>query len=458
MDKPKILICDDDKIFHMTVKHSLKGFCECKSAHNSEEALTILRNNKIDIVLLDIQMRTDREGLDCLPRIKELDPDVAVVMSSGLTDFAVVREAMRAGAVDYVPKGSEPDELKHAIDRVIRRSDLIRKCDQQNSEVKRTQNQHRLVGESKAINDLRKLISKLQTSKANILITGETGTGKEVVARQLRGNTVDGSLEPFISIDSSTIQHTTAESLLFGHEKGAFTGAEKSTKGIFEEANGGVVYFDEIANMSLDIQAKLLRVLQEKEVKRLGSNRILEPDFRVIAASNKDLDGMSRAGTFKEDLLQRLNVIPITIPPLRERKDDIPLLIEHFVKKHSPGAEGKIFTNSAVEQMLAYDWPGNVRELSNTIAYLLVMTETAEIDVADLPPKFRQLRPTTNTASDFYDRIACFERKILADEYNRMEGNVSKMALALNMDRSHLYTKLKEHGLHPKRATEGQVH
>jgi two-component system response regulator AtoC len=458
---PLLLICDDDATFHLAVKQSLKGKCECRSAYNSDEANVILKKNPIDLVLLDVEMRTPDEGLNALRVFRGTDPDVPVVMSSGRTDFETVREAMRTGAADYVSKDSDPDSLWHVLQRVLERKQLRQRTEQQNFEVTTHQRQHLLVGQSPKIQALRKIIEKVRMSPANVVIHGETGTGKEVVARQLRRTLPDGSLAPFVAVDSSTIQSATAESLLFGHEKGAFTGAEKMTKGIFEEAHGGIVYFDEIANMPLDIQAKLLRVIQEKEFVRLGSSKVIQSDFRVICATNRDLEAMVKSGGFKDDLLQRLNVLPIDLPPLRERTEDIPLLVDHFLSRQHGIRPGLHLTEEALATLQAYPWPGNIRELSNMIAYVATMAEGDEVDVSDLPPKFRDAGRSQATASassasatsgSFYERVGKFEKEILSAEYQQHNGNVSKLALSLGMDRSHLYTKLKEHGIHsPKK-------
>jgi DNA-binding NtrC family response regulator len=447
---PQILICDDDSTFQLAVKYALKSQCECQTAMNGDEALLQLRNHSFDAVLLDVQIRSENEGLEYLPRIREADPEVAIIMSSGRTDFETVREAMKLGATDYVRKDFEPGELQHTLRLVLEKRALARSNAQKDYEALETQRKHPLIGQSPAIAQLRKLIEKVRASGANVLITGETGTGKEVVARQLRGRTPSGSVMPFVSLDSSTIQTGTAESLLFGHEKGAFTGANSSVKGVFEEADGGIVYFDEIGNMPLEIQAKLLRVLQEKEVTRLGSARSRQLEFRVIAATNKDLDAMCVQGQFKDDLLQRLNVLPVHLPPLRDRVQDIPLLLEHYLSTQSVKQR---FSEESVELLKQYRWPGNVRELMSVVAYVCAMSETEEIEVADLPPRLRgPLDATHERKGSFYERVSRFEKELLSEAYAACGGNVSKIALQLEMDRSHLHSKLKEYGIHtPKR-------
>lgn len=456
----QILICDDDRTYHLAVKYALKGKFECRSAHNGDEALIVLKSNPIDLVMLDVEMRSDSEGLEYIARILEVDPDVAIIMSSGRTDFQTVREAMRRGASDYVAKDCGPDELEHAIRRVLERRQLRRRNEQRNFEAVELQRKHPLIGQSPAMASLRKMLDRVRTSPANVVITGETGTGKEVVARQLRGLLPDGSLRPFIAIDSATIQSSTAESLLFGHEKGAFTGAERQTKGVFEEADQGVVYFDEIGNMPLDIQAKLLRVIQEKELSRMGSAKVIPLDFRVICATNQPLEALIKAGKFKDDLFQRLNVIPLQLPPLRERTEDLGALLSHFARPRADGAT-LTFSPSAIAVLQQYDWPGNVRELANLVAYLETMADGPEIDVADLPPRVREtaLKKASHAAgatpetwsadpeAKYYDQVAAFERALLERELAKSGENMSKLALRLGMDRSHLYSKLKEFGL-----------
>ena len=253
---------------------------------------------------------------------------------------------------------------------------------------------------------------------------------------------------PFVAVDSSTIQSTTAESTLFGHEKGAFTGADRQVKGVFEEADGGIVYFDELANMPIPIQAKLLRVLQEKEVTRLGSTKTLKLEFRVVCATNRNLEEMAARGEFKEDVLQRLNVLPIHLPSLRERAEDIPLLVSHFLKQNE--RTGLSFSDDALDVLKQYSWPGNIRELANVLAFTTTLVETDVIEIADLPPKLRDVsRPAPRSSeTGFYEQVAQFESQLLTEAYSKYQGNISKMALGLGMDRSHLYTKLKEFGLH----------
>jgi len=455
--RPQILICDDDQTYQLALRQVLKKDFDVLSAYNTDEALAIVRNRKIDLLLLDVQIRTATEGLESIPKFRSTDEELTILMLSGLKDFETVREAMRLGAADYIAKDVDADELMHAIARVFERRQLLQRKQQQTSAAVRDHQRISLVGQSPAIQSLRKLIEKVRVSSANVVIFGETGTGKEVVARLLRDELADGSLAPFVAVDSSTIHGNTAESILFGHEKGAFTGADRLKKGVFEEANEGIIYFDEVANMPLEIQAKLLRVVQEKEVTRLGASRSIPLEFRVVCATNRKLEELVELRLFKDDLYQRLNVIPIPLPSLRERREDVSELLEHFAQFHSRGSRMISFTDEASDFLRAYDWPGNVRELSNLVAYLYAVTEGDHIEVADLPPRLRDgvKSFTKQAASDlhddslsFYDRIARYESQILKNEYENAGANVSKLALKLGMDRSHLYTKLRMYDIH----------
>ena len=453
-NKPKVLLCDDDRVYQLAIRSVLKNNFDISSAYHSDEAIAILKNRKFDFLILDIQMRTIREGLEALPRIKSIDEDLNVVILSGHKDFEMVREALRLGAVDYLSKDAGLDEIQITLQRVLERKKLVEKEARASSEILELQNQYQWVGSHPKVVEVLKLVERAKKSFANVLIEGETGTGKEVIARLLRKTLPDASLEPFVSVDSSTIHAQTAESILFGHEKGAFTGADSLRRGIFESANGGVVFFDEIGNMSLEIQSKLMRVIQEKEIVRLGSARAIPLEFRVVSATNKPLEALIRTGLFKDDLYQRLNVISIQIPPLRERKTDIPLLLEHFSKRFGSAAKELQWSEEALEILNHYSWPGNVRELSNLVAYLYAVVDDNWVDVADLPSKFRasfSSVPSSEIRGSFYDRVAHYEREVLANEYRAHGGNISRMAFELGMDRSHLYTKLRLYKIHTQK-------
>jgi DNA-binding NtrC family response regulator len=417
----------------------------------------ILKNTYVDLVLLDMEMRTPSEGIETIPKILEAQPDAVIIFFSGKTGFEYVRSAMQKGAYDYVPKDSGPDELRHVFSKALEHRKLKTQKQQTQHEIKTVYKNHVMIGKSAAVEKIKKQIERARLSSAPIVIYGETGTGKEVVARLLR-KTNEGTLEPFVAVDSGTFQSSVSESVLFGYEKGAFTGAEKTTRGLFEEANDGVIYFDELANMPLEIQNKLLRVIQEKEVLRIGSSRPIPLEFRVICATNQDLEKLVGQGKFKDDLFQRMNVLQIQIPPLRERKEDIPLLLEHYADTLSNGLPKIHFLPETIEVIQNYPFPGNVRELVNLIQFLYSMSEETQISPLDLPPKFLSQNNShalavENLASasaekNFYKRVEHFEKGFLEQEYKRVEGNVSKMAVELGMDRSYLHSKLKNYGIH----------
>lgn len=466
--KPKILICDDNQNIHLAIKSELSSDYEFKSAFNSEEAKVILKKNQMDLVLLDMEIEHSRSGLDLIPQILELQDDVKIIMFSGNRDFDAVRNALKGGAYDYILKDAGVDELRHVLSKTLIHQQASRQNQQNQFELKKQHSNVSLIGNSAPIQKIKKQIEKAKNSPAPVIIFGETGTGKEVIARSLRRTLPDGSLEPFIAVDASTIQSSVAESMLFGYEKGAFTGADKTTRGLFEEANGGTLYFDELANMPLDIQNKLLRVVQEKEVLRMGSSKPITLDFRIICATNQNLEELCRQGKFKEDLYQRLCVLQIDTPAMRDRMEDIPELLEHFAEKYRGNQQKLEFQPDTLNTLRHYPWPGNVREISNLVLYLYTMSEGSEISPLDLPPKMakeagkaapKELDSpgiangshTGTTAKTFYEAVSEFESKLLKEKYEQFDGNVSKMAAALEMDRSYLHSKLKSFGIHTAR-------
>ncbi len=323
-----------------------------------------------------------------------------------------------------------------------------------------------LIGNSQSIKELKDIINKVKMSNLNILITGETGTGKEIVARLIRKKLTSQPSEPFVAVDSATIQGSIAESILFGHEKGAFTGADRQQKGLFELANGGIIYFDEIANMPLDIQSKLLRVLQEKEIRRIGATYTMPLNFRIIAATNRNLAEMVQKGEFKADLYQRLNVLPINIKPLKDRTDDIPLLISHFLTKDITHKNELVFSNDVIRVFEKYSWPGNIRQLKNMVGFVSTMANNDVIDVDDLPndlyvfaksPEYQNSKEITgdffsSSQKTYYDIVDEFENNFLKVAYSQENGRISTLARKLQMDRSHLTLKLINYGIHIPKA------
>lgn len=458
--KPKILLCDDNQTIHLAIKTTFSSEMELKSAYTSEEALVILKKNRMDLVLLDMEIEHARSGLELIPKLLEIQDDIKIIIFSGQQNFEIVKKALQLGACDYIIKDAGTDELKHVLIKTLQHQEKVRQNQQNQFELKKQHYSTSLIGESAQIQKIKKQIEKAKNSPAPVIIFGETGTGKEVIARALRRTLTDQSLEPFISVDSSTIQSSLAESILFGYEKGAFTGADKTTRGLFEEANGGTLYFDELANMPIEIQNKLLRVVQEKEVLRMGSSKPINLDFRIICATNQNLEELIRQGKFKEDLYQRLCVLQIDTTPLRERTEDIPSLIQHFSEAHQGNLRRISFLPETLKILKDYSWPGNVREVSNLILYLYTMMDEVDVSPLDLPPKITKNtycgKPSVKISKgqdfkNFYEAVASFEETFLQEKYSFFEGNVSKMAVALEMDRSYLHGKLKNFGIHTSR-------
>lgn len=465
--RKKILIVDDDRGIQMATKYMLRDKYDCISAYNGDEAKAIIQSQPLDLVLLDIHMRHHEEGLEYLPLLKAIDPDLDFIMVSSNTELDLASRAIKGGASAYLVKDHSADQLVITIESVFGKRELLHDNEHYVRDRKRILEKNQLIGASKAVVQLMKDIEKIRRSKANVIITAETGCGKELVARHI--GAIDG--KPFVSVDSATITSSMAESILFGHEKGSFTGATSQSKGLFEEANGGTIYFDEISNMPLEIQSKLLRVFQEKEIKRLGSTRSIPLEFRVICASNKDLEVLCSEGKFKEDLYQRMNVISLRIPPLRERSEDIPLLVEHFFDRFKCDGSPQSMSDEALACLARYSWPGNVRELSNLVANLCTMiTDQSVVEVEDLPEKIRasnlsinpdKLKSISEVPSDselatlfasegidFYTYMHSVEGNALRALYKQFNGNILQMSKTLKISRSHLYSKLSAHQIH----------
>jgi len=449
----QILICDDDLTFQLAAKQTLAKMAghTTQWAKNTEEARVLLKKQRFDLLMLDIEMRTPDEGLEFLPWLRENQGSMPILMCSGRTDFEAVRQALRDGAWDYVRKDCEPEHLCHTVTQLLTRAGERDQASLAQEELKRGTRHDQILGESAAARQLREKLERFKRSDAPVLIIGETGTGKELTARSLRPQRNDGSLAPFVSVDSATIAESMAESILFGHEKGAFTGADRARPGLFEQASGGVIFFDELSNMPLTIQQKLLRILQEKEVTRLGSDKPIKLEFRVVCATNQDLEVLVRQGKFQADLLQRLNVLPIRIAPLRERMEDVDALARSFLGRGSRTSDWR-FSDEAAEALRLYNWPGNIRELQNVVEYCATMSDGPVLEIGDLPERIRAHQPSGSAAGNgpgasLYENILKYEESLLREAVAQPFKSMSELAVRLGMDRSHLYTKLKQHGI-----------
>ena len=447
-----ILIVDDEPGILTTLSGVLKdeGY-QVATAPNGEAALRKIKEDPPSLVLLDIWM-TGMDGIAALKQIKASHPDLPVLMMSGHGSIETAVKATKLGAYDYIEKPLSLEKVTLLIRHALHQKHL----QAENLSLRQSiEKRFALIGESPAIQNLRQLIETAGASNSRILISGENGTGKELVARSIHLKSSRRN-RPFVEINCAAIPDPLIESELFGHEKGAFTGADSSKKGRFEQADGATLFLDEIGDMNLTTQAKVLRVLQEQRFHRVGGTRPIEVDVRLIAASNKILSEEIKKGGFREDLYYRLNVIPLHVPPLREHREDIPLLANHFVRQISEeqGLKPKNLSPETVKRMMQYDWPGNVRELRNLIERLLIMARGTDVEVADLLPVLEE-RPVAQgnhveelPSTNLREARAAFEREFILRNLKRLDWNISKTAEALQIERTYLHRKLKQLGIH----------
>jgi two-component system response regulator AtoC len=385
----KVLLVDDEITMVQIVTELLRAEGhEVSPFNNAPNALEALETTSYDLVITDLYLdKTGIRGLDILKKARGLTPPPVVIVITGFGSIETAVDAMKAGAFDYLEKPFKLDELKICVQRALNYSDTVSENVYLKKQLRKKYQFNQLIGTSPKMIDVLKMIERVADTDSTILILGESGTGKELVARALHFNS-RRQRAPFIPINCSALPENLLESELFGHRKGAFTGAVTDKKGLFEEADGGTIFLDEIGTMPALLQSRLLRVLQEKEVRRVGDNAPIYVNVRVLAATNEPLEKKIKDGSFREDLYYRLNVIPITLPSLRERLEDIPLLISHFLKEKISSRNGKPFqiTRQAVEVLCAHDWPGNVRELENAIERACALSEDNIIQVGDLPP------------------------------------------------------------------------
>ncbi len=446
----RILVVDDEE----SILRSLAGVLEDEGydvalARSGEEALEAVEAEDPDVVLLDVWL-PGIDGIDTLQELRKRYPDLPVLMMSGHANIETAVRATKLGAYDFIEKPLNLDKILLDIENALR----ARKLAEENRYWReRWSRRYEMIGESPAVREVREQIRIVGPTRASVLITGENGTGKELVARAIHGASRRRG-GPFVEVNCAAIPEDLIESELFGHEKGAFTGATSRRRGKFDLADGGTLFLDEIGDMSLKTQAKILRVLQEMRFERVGGGRSHEVDVRVIAATNKDLEEEIREGRFREDLYYRLNVVPIRVPPLRERVEDIPLLFDHFVRVYcaEEKREPVEVDPGVIEALQAYPWPGNVRELKNVAERMVIMCRGPRITVDDLPPSVRREVPAgTLPAEDMTLREArrAFERQFIVRHLARSEWNVPQAAERIGLDRSSLYKKMKELGIEP---------
>lgn len=449
-----ILIVDDEEGIRTSLRSILEdeGY-EVAVAANGLEALKIYGTDPPDLMILDIWM-PEMDGLETLRRVKEFVPTTQVMMISGHGSIETAVKAIKLGAYDYIEK---PLSLENVTFRVKQALEQYRLAQENRVLRSKVQRKFELVGQSPVMQRLRELIETAGPTNSRVLIGGENGTGKELVARAIHLHSTRAD-HPFIAVNCAAIPETLIESELFGHEKGSFTGAISMKRGQFEQANGGTLFLDEIGDMSLSTQAKVLRALQEQQFTRVGGTKLMKVDVRVLAASNKDLEKEIGKGQFREDLFYRLNVVPIVVPPLRERREDIPALIQHFMKLHAEeqGLRIKDVSPEAMGVFQQYDWPGNIRELRNLIERLMIMVPGFVIEAAQATLSL-QGRTTSvvsaNTAAvppllaKSYDSLRdarnAFEKEYISRKLREHHWNISRTADDLKIERSHLHRKIK---------------
>ncbi|TVQ04929.1 MAG: sigma-54-dependent Fis family transcriptional regulator [Balneolaceae bacterium] len=451
--KEKILITDDEK----SIRNALREILEFENysvieAENGEQALQAIEKENPDLVMLDIKMR-GMDGIEVLEKIKESKPELPVIMISGHGNIKIAVEATKIGAFDFLEKPPDLNRLLVSIRNGLKSSELIKENRQIRTELHGNTD---IIGNSPAIVNIKKLIEKVAMTSSRVLITGDNGTGKELVARAIHNNSGRAS-KKFVDVNCAAIPSELLESELFGHEKGAFTGASAQRIGKFEQADGGTLFLDEIGDMSAESQAKVLRALQENQIVRVGGNERITVDVRVLAATNKDLPLEIEEGNFREDLYHRLNVIPIHLPPLRERQDDIALLAEWFLarlREREIIFSGKVFSNDALNELKKQDWPGNIRELQNAVERLALLSPEDEIMAKDVQKFVQQKKKPTELLGKLIDETDSFheykeeaERLFLIKKLEKFDWNISATADAINIQRSHIYNKMKKYDI-----------
>ena len=454
----RILVVDDEEIVIRSCLRILgDGDYEVEAVQSGWEALRKIDESHYDVVILDIMM-PKMDGLEVLQRVKESYPDVEVVMITGLSQIETAVRAMKLGAFDYLPKPFDPDELKLVVARALERRQLLLENLNLRNEVSSKYRFENIIGFSPQMQSVFRLVAQCAPTNSTVLLKGESGTGKELIARAIHHNSLRKD-KPFVPVDCNSLSENLLESEMFGHVKGSFTGAVVNKKGMFEIAHGGTLFLDEIGNISLSTQAKLLRVIQEREFKAVGDTRTQSANFRLITATNKDLKAMVAGGTFREDFYYRINIFPIQIPPLRERRDDIPALAFHFLNVFSDGLGKKVteFSEGAMNVLVNYDWPGNVRELENTVQRAVILAtdkvvrQAHLVNIIDMSPRLDLNVPRTGDELKRIKKVAReksvenIEKLFVLEALKRNSWNVTKSAEETGMQRANFQALMKKY-------------
>jgi len=454
--RKKVLVIDDEEDMLENCSRIIKrqGYT-CLTLSDSARAAEVVEAEMPYVILTDFAM-PGRNGLDILRLVKGIDPDTVVILISGFATIPAVVDAMKEGAFDYLPKPFSADQLTVALERAVKHRGLSEENRFLRSQLNQSHGFDNMIGASLPMKQVFDIIRKVSATDANVLVYGESGTGKELVARSIHANSKRKD-NPFVPVDCASLPENLLESELFGYEKGTFTGADATRPGLLEFANGGTFFLDEIGEMGINLQAKLLRVLQERQFRRVGGRRMIDVDIRVIAATNRDLDEGIKSGTFREDLYYRLNVINISLPPLRERVGDVPLLADYMLQEYSrtSAASPQGITPEAMKLMESYGWPGNVRELQNVVSRATALSAGSVIGLEDLPEHIREAgregTPHSGKGMSFKDAkkrwLASFEKEYLLDLLERNNHNISKAAIEAGIDRKTIHRLLKKYRL-----------
>jgi len=446
-----VLVVDDEEGVREAFRLILGDNCDILEARDGPAAIEILRSQEVDVVMLDQRMPGET-GMTILPRIHALDPTIVVILATAVRDVPTAVEAMRLGAYDYVVKPFDVDDIAQLVERALDKRALDRQALRLRS-IPGDRTFHGMDGRDPEMARIYQTILRVAETPITVLVTGESGTGKELVARAIHQRSLRAG-QPFVAVNVAAIPDSLVESELFGHEKGAFTGAHARKLGKFELAQGGTMFLDEIGSLRLDLQTKLLRALQEREIERLGGVRPVPIDVRVVAATNVNLRQAVRRGTFREDLYYRLNVVPIHVPPLRERRPDIPFLVDHFARRAARecGRQVDGVSAGALEVLTRYDWPGNVRELENVIHRAVVLAGGPVVMLRDVPLEVAMpetgSRLTDDTGLPLREACEQFERQYVLRVLERVQWNVSRAARLLGVHRNTVLTKLSAWNIH----------
>jgi two-component system response regulator AtoC len=448
MKKVKVLIVDDEAIIRDALSDWLKDIgYQVFTAENGQKALNVIEKEKPGIMIADLVM-PGMDGIELMKKAKAQQPDIEVIIITAYASIPTAITAMKEGAYDYIEKPFCPERAELLVKKLAEHRELIEENLSLRQKLEDRYRFENIIAKSSKMQRVIEVIKVVAKSNVTILITGESGTGKELVARAIHSQS-DRSSKPFVAVSCAALPESLLESELFGHEKGSFTGAYAQKKGKFEFANGGTLFLDEIGEMSANIQVHLLRVLEEKEFTRVGGNEPIKVDVRVISATNKDLRRAIEKQEFREDLYYRLNVVNIELPPLRERKEDIPLLAEHFLHKFAAENRKEVteFSPEVIESLLAYDWPGNIRELENSIERAIILSRDSSITTADLPQENVSLVSSASIGKNLKE----VEKTHILNVLRETGENYSEAARILGVSRMTLYNKAKEYGFDVKK-------